>query len=921
MKPLLHNSVAFCCCILFMPLVSATATNGQQGQTTLTGWMSIIWETPAAGPVHVHYLLTDGSGQRYALNITQGVATASGGPRELQGARVELTLRAPTLRASTAAPLEVAAIRVLAKDRKKTVGSTDQFSAAAVSGSQPVATLLCKYASTKGKLEKKSHFEELMGPTHPGMDHYFREISYDNINLTGSEVHGWYDLPLTYTEYNNLADGLNRIVEDCTAAADTDVYFPDFFNMNIMLSESGIGNWGGGLVLTLDGVNRFWGVAWISDWENSQAVVAHEMGHVFGLPHSSGPYGQTYDSLWDVMSGGGLLHDNQFGYLADHTISYHKDILGWIPATQEYTGVSGSTQTITLERLALPTDGGTAYLMATVPIDATHFYTVEARRFAGYDDGLPGEAVVIHEVDPLRSNEAQVVDPDGNGDPNDSGAMFVPGEVFDDPANGISVSVDSDTGTGYVVTISRAAADFPDLVITLLSGPPSAAPGETISVSGTVLNQGTGSTTIISSAGIYLSSDAVISGDGDDIFVGWVSNPILAGGASAPFSGSVTVPGSVVLGTYNLGAIADDQHRVVEDGNESNNAFLNGTIDIADAAPTVTTSTAADITESSATLNGVVNPHGQATNAWFEWGLTTAYGNMTPLQDVGSGDTGTTFNDTLTGLAPGTTYHFRAAAQNASGTSYGADQSFTTSIVVDVDLLPIDMVTPTLITLGSRINIDVTAQNQGSVDSEQFALAVHLSDTPDLTGSFLELAARGSPQVLPAGGSYTESFMNVPVPPSSPIGNVYMVAAADAYDWIAESDETNNLLAIPVEVRAADLVVLEVTGPKSVRIGEPISGTVTIRNQGNDWTQVGFDIELYLSFDNVIITDDFSLGTIAWNALLDGETRTINWSKSFPLGVGKGTYYVGAIVDSADVVVESDETNNSAASVDTTRVR
>ena len=34
---------------------------------------------------------------------------------------------------------------------------------------------------------------------------------------------------------------------------------------------------------------------------------------------------------------------------------------------------------------------------------------------------------------------------------------------------------------------------------------------------------------------------------------------------------------------------------------------------------------------------------------------------------------------TLSGLTPGTTYHFRAEAFNSLGTTYGADQTFTTS--------------------------------------------------------------------------------------------------------------------------------------------------------------------------------------------------------------------------------------------------
>ena len=40
-----------------------------------------------------------------------------------------------------------------------------------------------------------------------------------------------------------------------------------------------------------------------------------------------------------------------------------------------------------------------------------------------------------------------------------------------------------------------------------------------------------------------------------------------------------------------------------------------------------------------------------------------------------------TFSQALSGLKPGTTYHFRAKAANSAGTSYGADRTFTTGLI------------------------------------------------------------------------------------------------------------------------------------------------------------------------------------------------------------------------------------------------
>ena len=142
--------------------------------------------------------------------------------------------------------------------------------------------------------------------------------------------------------------------------------------------------------------------------------------------------------------------DPTYGCVGPHTIAYHKDLLGWIPSAQKYVAAPGTTQTIVIERLAQPTSG-TSYLMAQLPIggSTTQFYTVEVRRVAGYDGKLPEEAVVIHRVDTTRTDRnAQVVDNDGNGNPNDASAMWRPGETFVDSTNGLTVDRERADGDG-----------------------------------------------------------------------------------------------------------------------------------------------------------------------------------------------------------------------------------------------------------------------------------------------------------------------------------------------------------------------------------------------------------------------------------------------------------------------------------------
>lgn len=94
--------------------------------------------------------------------------------------------------------------------------------------------------------------------------------------------------------------------------------------------------------------------------------------------------------------------------------------------------------------------------------------------------------------------------------------------------------------------------------------------------------------------------------------------------------------------------------------------------------PTAATLAATNITISSATLNGTVNPNGLTTIAWFQWGPTASYGNATPGTSLGTETTNLPFSDSLSGLTPGTSWHFRLVATNSAGTSYGDDVSFRT---------------------------------------------------------------------------------------------------------------------------------------------------------------------------------------------------------------------------------------------------
>ncbi len=99
---------------------------------------------------------------------------------------------------------------------------------------------------------------------------------------------------------------------------------------------------------------------------------------------------------------------------------------------------------------------------------------------------------------------------------------------------------------------------------------------------------------------------------------------------------------------------------------------------LAAASPTITHESTANVSSSSAVLHATVNPNGSSTVTYFQIGLTTSYGTDTTQLATGSGSKPVDESTRVTGLLPGTVYHFRAVAQNHGGQTVGADHTFHT---------------------------------------------------------------------------------------------------------------------------------------------------------------------------------------------------------------------------------------------------
>jgi hypothetical protein len=137
----------------------------------------------------------------------------------------------------------------------------------------------------------------------------------------------------------------------------------------------------------------------------------------------------------------------------------------------------------------------------------------------------------------------------------------------------------------------------------------------------------------------------------------------------------------------------------------------------------VTTLAATDVGTSSATLNGYTSWEGYdgvEVMAYFKYGLTTSYGETTTPTYISSPGS---FSAQISGLTPGTTYHFKAVIDDNAPTTihYGSDRTFTTQSSAPVASYG-EYAHPKVVTIGYANVSDTSVTVSGNLTSMGTAL-------------------------------------------------------------------------------------------------------------------------------------------------------------------------------------------------------
>ncbi len=470
---------AFACALLGLAGAGAI-----RAQTIEQGTLQLEWGDPArpapgrarlAPRFNAHLVKDDGS--RIVLDPVQA-RRAAGDLYVLANRRVVVAFAAPGTTKSTARTIEaiVPADRTTQYSPVHAAGAR-VMAAAPVGGTTRWVTLMCKFSDIGTEQKTQAFFQSQYGEGVGQLGHYWREVSYDKINLTGSSAYGWFTLPQPRSHYVTEENGedkadLKKLFADCGAAADATVDFNSVQGVNMMFNGDLDGYaWGGGMCAPLEGRSNFCTRAtWNPPWSFSNlAPLAHEMGHGYGLPHSDNSDGDsdTYDNPWDVMSDAwyNAVSDGTYGARPKHINIFQRQRLSWVDGARQQVIVLGdlATRDIALDYAHLAGSGNVQMLVLSLSPQAdpyaTVVYTLEARKREGpYEGALAGDAVIVHKVQ--ASGTAYSIDADvpPANRANNEGSMFKVGERWVTPEGSHAVTVKAQTATGFVVTVGPPRA-------------------------------------------------------------------------------------------------------------------------------------------------------------------------------------------------------------------------------------------------------------------------------------------------------------------------------------------------------------------------------------------------------------------------------------------------------------------------------
>ncbi len=491
------RAIVLAVCAMALTALSASAALAQQSGDRFQGILTVVWGDPHKSvqvDVPPRFTITYPDRTRVQLDV---------GP-ELQGIATQHAGKRVTVRGTASAESGAARIKVESIEAPEAGPRTE------VTGTRKVLFILLKFKSDTQTPHPPAFFTKLTNPMTPSagipatINAFFDKVSYGKFKWQGKVAgNKWYTLSMTRAQYcgaancgpngAGFASKLDMLGDEAVSLVAGDVSVNDYDNINFVFNNDlDCCAWGGSYS---NGMKSF-GATWEPPWGQETGVYVHEMGHSLGLPHSGWKY-SAYDSQHDQMSNGvaassmncGSYNSVNFGGPSTLScdepgggfIMAHQDYLGWIPALNKRNHSTVSAKIYNIEANSVARTNKiklvTICIMGEPCTGASaRFLTVEVKLRAGqFDNGVPSEGVVIHDVKMNRgpiSGACYFNDQSGWAVPYDAvtgdwnsttctgmglaNMAYGTGKTFNNPALGIKVKVGAKTGNSYRVTVTKS---------------------------------------------------------------------------------------------------------------------------------------------------------------------------------------------------------------------------------------------------------------------------------------------------------------------------------------------------------------------------------------------------------------------------------------------------------------------------------
>ncbi len=360
---------------------------------------------------HFAYEVRDDAGGATVLNVSTLPSDVHGGSRVLVSGK----------RGPDGSSLDPETITVESDATGASAATSGLVAKSATTSS--VLVILANFNNTAAPSYTASQALQVMATDPGSVANFYSEASYGSQLLSVTVTSTWVTMNLAATcDYWSISSAANS-----AAQALSTLYTASNYNFVVYLFPGQSCGWAGLAYVGsphqafINGTGSF-----------VTQVVAHEMGHNFGLLHAgslscgAAAIGGScsvaeYGDPWDTMGNQRAMHFN----------ARQKSLLGWLPASSIITHSSGSAN-YTLS--PLETAGGSVYAVKIPTSNTSRTYWVEFRQPIGFDAPLasyPNNGAQVRVGSPFEwafgSDDTEIVDmtPGSGGGFGDSALVAV----------------------------------------------------------------------------------------------------------------------------------------------------------------------------------------------------------------------------------------------------------------------------------------------------------------------------------------------------------------------------------------------------------------------------------------------------------------------------------------------------------------